>query len=115
MAKYEATLSAGSQVTVPSAIRRLLGLKPGDKMIFDADTLDTKTQKVTVGKALSREEQVQTVMEELERLRIEHQKQMTPEQKKFAEMTAGWTVNQYHEYFDNLPETQAYLKEKYGV
>lgn len=115
MAKYEATMSAGCQVTVPSAIRRLLGLKPGDRMIFDAETLDANTQKITVGKALSREERVRAVMEEMERLRVEHQKQMTPEQKKFAEMTAGWTVNQYHEYIDNLPETRTYLREKYGV
>jgi len=31
------------------------------------------------------------------------------------EMTKGWTVNQFHQYFDSLPETKAYIKERYGV
>lgn len=110
MAKYEATMSAGYQMTVPSALRKFLDLKPGDKLIFDTDA-----PKPTVEKALSREEQVKKVFRELGKLQEERAAQMTPEQRKFAEMTAGWTVNQYHEYYDNLPETKARIKEKYGV
>lgn len=110
MPRLEVTMSAGYQVTVPSALRKLLNLKPGDKLVFDTDA-----QKPTVEKALTREEQIKMIFAELERLNVEHRKHMTPEQKKFAEMSAGWTVRQYHEYFDNLPETQAYLREKYGV
>ena len=40
---------------------------------------------------------------------------MTVGQKKRIEMSKGWTINQYHEYIDKLPETKAYMKEKYGV
>ena len=110
MPRVEATLSAGYQFTAPSVLRKALGLKPGDKIVFDTDK-----PVITVEKAETREERVRRVCAELDALKVEREKHMTPEQKKFAEMSKGWTINQYHEYFDNLPETKAYIKEKYGV
>lgn len=66
-------------------------------------------------KAQTKRERIEAMMARLDELKAEHEKHMTPEQKEFAKMSAGWTINQYHEYYDNLPETKAYLKEKYGV
>lgn len=51
----------------------------------------------------------------MERLDKKYDPYRTPKQKKMKEMTRGWTVNQFHRYFDGLPETKAYIKEKYGV
>ena len=104
------TMSKASQITVPSVVRKAMGLKPGDEVGFVLEEDGARLIKL-----LTREERIKRGFAELERLRVEREKTMTPKQKKLAEMMKGWTVNQYHEYFDNLPETQAYLKEKYGV
>lgn len=104
------TMSKAYQITVPSIVRKALGLMPGD-------SVDLKVEKgrAILRKAETREEQVKAMLEEFDQLNKQHRKRMTPEQKKFAKMAAGWTVNQYHEYFDSLPEAKAYIKEKYGV
>lgn len=104
------TMSKAYQITVPSVVRKMLDLKPGDEVEF---ALDDNGMRLV--KALTKEARIKQGFAELERLRIEREKTMTPKQKKIVEMTRGWTINQFHEYFDNLPETQKYLKEKYGV
>lgn len=104
------TMSKAYQITVPSVVRKALGLKPGDEVDFALEEGGARLVKM-----LTKEERIKRVFAELERLRVEREKTMTPEQREIAEMTKGWTLNQYHEYFDNLPETKAYLKEKYGV
>lgn len=110
MPRVEATMSAGFQITVPSLLRKKLDLKPGDRVVFDTDK-----DVVRVEKGESREEKIRRAFAKLDRLKVEREKEMAPEQKKIAELTRGWTINQYHEYFDNLPETKAYLREKYGI
>lgn len=87
-----------------------MGLEPGDKIIVDTDG-----KKPTLEKAETQEERVKRVMAKLEQLKIEREKTLTPKQKQIMEMTKGWTVNQFHEYFDNLPETKEYLRKKYNV
>ena len=104
------TMSKAYQITVPSVVRRALGLMPGDPVEFKME----RGQAVLV-RAETREEKIKRVFAELDRMKVEREKQMTSEQKEFAKMSAGWTINQYHEYYDNLPETKAYIKEKYGV
>lgn len=104
------TMSKSYQITLPSAIRKAIGIEPGVPVEFQL-----RGEEVILRRALTHEEQVKKVFAELERLAKEHRRRMTPEQKRIAKMTAGWTVNQFHEYFDELPETKAYLKEKYGV
>ncbi len=110
MSRIEATMSAGYQITVPSAVRKLLDLRPQDKIVFDTDR-----KRITIEKAETKEEKIKRIFAELEEMKRKREKYMTPEQKAFAKKTAGWTVNQYHEYYDNLPETKEYIKEKYGV
>lgn len=104
------TLSKAYQITVPSVIRKALGMAPGDTVEFVIER-----GQAVLRKAETREEQVKRVFAELDRIRAEQEKQMTPEQKAFAKMAVGWTANQHREYIDNLPETKAYIKEKYGV
>lgn len=106
----EVKMSKAYQITVPSVVRKILKLKPGERM-----ELVERDGNIMIVKAETREEKVKRGFMELERLRVEREKTMTLEQKEFAEMAKGWTINQYHEYIDNLPETKEYLKEKYGV
>ncbi len=103
-------ISSANQITVPRAFRSLLGVKAGDELEAEVENGTIKLRK-----AATLEEQVTRVFEELAQLQREHEKNMTPEQRKRAEMMKGWTVNQYHEYYDNTPEHKAYIKEKYGI
>lgn len=104
------TISSGNQITLPSAIRKVLGLAAGDKVVFTV-----QEDSVTVSRGKTQKELVEEMLQAFDKVNREHEQRMTPEQKKFAKMSAGWTINQYHEYFDNLPETKAYMKEKYGI
>lgn len=104
------TMSKAYQITVPSVVRKALGLMPGDPVDFQL-----KQGRAVLVRAETREERVKRMLTELDKIRAEQERQMTPEQKAFAKMAAGWTANQYREYIDNLPETKAYMKEKYGV
>lgn len=100
------TMSKAYQITVPSIVRKALGLMPGD-------SVDLKVEKgrAILRKAETREEQVKQVFAELDEWRAG----LSDDTKELIKEHAGWTVNQYHEYFDSLPQTKAYLKEKYGV
>lgn len=40
---YRATISQRGQITLPAAVRRLLGLETGDRVVFEVDT-DGKVQ-----------------------------------------------------------------------
>lgn len=97
-------LSKGNQITVPSIMRKKLGLKPGESMAFDTD-------RQTYAKAETQKEAVKRVFAEL----AEWRESLPQEVKDNIKKHAGWTIDQYHEYYDNLPETKAYVKEKYGV
>ncbi len=102
----ETTLSRGFQITLPSAVRKKLGLAAGDRL-----EMDTEGNSLLIRKAKTLDEQ----LDEMRRCFETVKKNRTPEQVKMEKKMAGWTVNQYHEYFDNLPETKKYIKEKYGV
>lgn len=104
------TMSKGYQITVPSVVRKALGLEPGDAVNFRMERGQAVLKKMP-----TREEQIRAMLKEFDKLNEEYEKRMTPEQKEFAKMTAGWTARQYREYIDSLPETKQYWKAKYGV
>ncbi len=108
--KVTTTMSKAYQITVPSVIRKALGLMPGDPVDFRLEG-----GSAVLVRAETREEKIKRVFAELDKIREAEYRRMTPEQKKRIETSRGWTVRQYHEYIDNLPETRAYMKEKYGV
>ena len=92
------TMSKAYQITVPSVIRKALGLEPGDPV-----DLKMEQGQAVLKRAETREEQVR------------RREGLSDETKAKIKKHAGWTINQYHDYYDNLPETKAYLKEKYGT
>lgn len=100
------TMSKAYQITVPSVIRKFLRLAPGDPVDFKV-----KNGNIVLVKAETHEKKVKRLVDELE----EWRNSLPDEVKDKIKEHAGWTVNQYHEYYDNLPETKAYLEEKYGV
>lgn len=106
MPRVEMTMSAGFQFTAPSALRKRLSLRPGDKVVIDTDR-----EVVTIEKAETHEEKVKRAFADLD----EWRENLPDDVKARIKKHAGWTVNQFHEYYDNLPETRAYLKEKYGI
>lgn len=106
MPRIEVTMSNGYQVVVPSLVRKMLSLKPQDKVVFDTDK-----GAITVEKGESHEEKIKRAFAELD----EWRENLPDETKEKIKQHAGWTAKQYREYIDNLPETKAYMKEKYGV
>lgn len=100
------TLSKGYQITLPSALRKKLGLVAGDRL-----EIDTRGNSLLIRKAKTLDEQ----LDEMKRCFEEVKEARTPKQVELEEKTAGWTINQYHDYFDKTPEQRAYIKEKYGV
>ena len=100
------TMSKAYQITVPSKVRRALGIEPGVPL-----ELRMRGDEMVIKRALTHEERVKQLFEELG----EWRKGLPEETKALIRKHAGWTVNQYHEYYDNLPETKKYMKEKYGL
>lgn len=109
-ARIEATLTRGYQVTMPSAVRKILGLEPGEKVLFEVSG-----ENVTLVKAATREEQLKAVLEKMDQISAKYEKTKTPEQRELMRRTQGWTAGQYREYMDQLPENRAKIKEKYNV
>ena len=99
-------LSSVNQITLPRAVRELLGVKAGDEV-----EVSLRNNVVQLRRAETHEEKVRRVFREME----EWNNNLPEEVKANIRKHAGWTINQYHEYYDNLPETKAYIKEKYGV
>ena len=99
-------ISSGNQITLPSALRKALGLEPGDDVV-----MAEKDGGILLKKALTREEKVKQMFAEL----AEWRESLPDEVKERIKEHAGWTINQYHQYYDSLPETKEYLRKKYGV
>lgn len=99
-------ISSGYQITLPSALRKALGLGAGDDIV-----LEERDGGVLLKKALTREEKLEQMFTDLK----EWREGLPEETKKLIEKHAGWTANQYHRYYDNLPETREYIRKKYGV
>lgn len=106
MIQITTKLSSGYQITLPSALRKAFNLEAGDEVV-----IEECRDGIFMKKALSREEKVKRVFAELD----EWRESLPDETKEEIQKHAGWTVNQYRECFDNLPETKAQVKEKYGI
>lgn len=106
MPRIEVTMSNGYQVVVPSLVRKMLSLKPQDKVVFDTDK-----KAITVEKGESREEKIKRAFAELD----EWRENLPDEVKENIKKYAGWTANQHRAYYDSLPEAKAEMKEKYGI
>ena len=106
MEQVEVVMSSANQITVPSQLRKMLGLKAGDKLAFHLGD-----KAITITKAESDEEKTRRIFRQLD----EWRESLPEEVKENIKKHAGWTANQYHEHYDNTPEHKAYIKEKYGI
>lgn len=100
------TMSKAYQITVPSVVRKVMGLVPGDPVEFRLEG-----RQIVLARAETHEEKVRRAFAKMD----EWRDSLPDETKEKIKQYAGWTVNQYHAQIDNLPKTKAYLKEKYGV
>ena len=50
----EATLTSKGQITIPREVRRALGLRTGDKVLFDGDGADIRVRPVRRRSAFSK-------------------------------------------------------------
>lgn len=99
---YTATLTANGQITVPKAIRLLLGVEPGGKIVFD-DSADA----ITVTRAKTREEEIDEMVRMLDSLREKAIRKNPRIAEKIRE-NAGKAASEMREEFDNSPEGEAY-------
>lgn len=99
-------ISSGCQITLPSAFRKALGFGAGDDIV-----MEDRDGGILIKKAMTREEKLKQMFADLD----EWRENLPDETKELIKKHAGWTVNQYHEYYDNLPETKEYIRKKYGV
>ena len=97
--EYHSKISANGQITLPKEIRESLDGGPGDVMVFVP----------TEGGVLIHKKK--GLREELE----EWRKGLSTETRELIKKTAGWTLDQYHEYFDNLPENGSEMERYYGI
>lgn len=100
-----AKISSVGQITLPSAIRKLIGVKAGDEIELVADD-----GVVFMKKPETLEENISRVSRELDELNQTLPDNVKENIKKYA----GWTVSQYREYYDNLPETKKKIRAQYG-
>lgn len=92
-------ISAQGQISIPVKIRQLLGFKPEDRLVIQADPA---TGAITLTRQKTIEEQL-----------AEFQANLSPETKKRIKKYAGKTASEIRAIWDNSPEGQKYYREKY--
>ncbi len=83
MIQKTTTLSKSYQVTIPSAMRKVFKLEAGDTI----EVVECR-EGILLKKALSREEKIKRVFEDLE----EWRERLPSEAKDDISKTAGWTA-----------------------
>lgn len=96
---YTLKMSANGQITIPKEMREDLGWHPGDVLVFIP-----QKKSFSVHKRVSLREEM-----------VNWRKSLSRETNEMIKKTAGWTLNQYHEYFDNLPENVEEMEREYGL
>ena len=97
----DAAVTKAGQVSLPKDIADSLGVKYGESRVKFAIFGDGK---ITISRQ-------PTLEEKLSRL----QKSFTPEQKEAIRQSAGKTVAEIREEWDNSEEGKKYYKEEYGI
>lgn len=99
-------VSSVGQITLPSAIRKLMGIGAGDEieLIADGDTVIMKKPETL-------EENIMRVSRELDEIN----NSLPDEVRENIKKHAGWTVSQYREHYGQLPEARKRVRAKYGL
>lgn len=96
---YHLKISANGQVTIPKEMREELDWHPGDVLVFAP-----RKEGFEIYKQLSLREEMASWRQRL-----------SPKTKDMIQKMAGWTISQYHDYFDGLPENVAEMERQYGL
>lgn len=96
---YSLKMSSNGQITIPKEMREDLDWCPGDVLVFTP-----QKEGFEVSKRMGLREEMATWRQGLSK-----------ETNEMIKKTAGWTIGQYHEYFDNLPENIAEMEREYGL
>ena len=96
---YSALITKSGQVTLPKELRDFLGVKPGEKIIFDTDD-----KGVYIKRKLSFEEYTEALNKNLSR-----------KTKKIIKESAGMSVNEMLIAYAKSPRGRKELKKRYGI
>lgn len=96
--RYVLKMSANGQITIPKEMREELGWQVGDTLTF---------VPVENGVGLHKQQSLRDEMKEW-------RENLSLETKSMIKKMAGWTMEQYHEHFDNLPENIEERERRYG-
>lgn len=99
------TMSKAYQITVPSVIRKALGLEPGDPVDFDL-----RGHEAILVRAETQEEKIKRTLTKLDKIR----ENLPTEAKANMRKYAGWTASQLRDHYYDTPEGKAEMERKYG-
>ena len=102
--EYVTTLTTSGQITIPKALRELIGVKKSDKLILK---YDAKSNHVYFEKPYTLEDMIKA----FDRI----QTNFPPKTKKAIKENADKTADELFEQAWNSPREVAYRKEKYGL
>lgn len=103
------TLNRSSQVTLPKALRELLGVELGSHLAYRRVG---KRKQVVI-------EREPTFAERMDAVRAKIDARLTPEERalraELIEKNRGKTASELRDEWDRSPEGRAYYHEKYGA
>lgn len=99
-------ISSVGQVTLPSSIRKMMGVGFGDEIDIVGDG-----KELFLRRPETLEENIERVSRELDELR----QALPDEVRQNIQKHAGWTAGQYREYYGSLPEAREQVRMKYGL
>ncbi len=98
---YSAVITQSGQVTLPKELREFLGVKPGERILFDRDE---KENKVYLKRKLS-----------LEEYTAELNKNTSRKTRKIIEKSAGMSVSEMMAIYAKSPRGRKELQRRYGI
>lgn len=103
---YTVSITSSGQITLPKAVRELLGVKIGDKVEID-----------TVGdvvKVTTRKQSLLDTFAKIDEAR-ERAEKRNPKIKELKKQYAGLEFEEVRDLYDKTPEGKKEFKEKYGI
>jgi len=96
---YSATITQSGQVTLPKELRTFLGVKPGEKIIFNTDG-----NQVVIKRKLSMEE-----------FFAEMEKGLSPKTRALIKANAGKTVSELVSEYASSSKGKREIRKHYGL
>ena len=96
---YSAVITKSGQVTLPKELRDFLGVKPGEKIIFDTDE-----KRVIIKRKFTLEEYTEMM-----------DKNMSKKTKRLAKKYANMTVSEMREAYAKSRRGRAEIRRQYGI